>query len=436
MSVQDLTPKGLILIPSKEKIKLPENTLDIMAGSLGGLEIGSNRLAKGQLVILPHLEQILFGSASSPTSGIGIFIGKDGSDYEWRVGDPSGNHLIYDGTDIAIVGGAITGGTIQTATSGQRIVLTDTDDSLTLYDSSENVLFQLLVGVSVITKINTIAGSIATGLDIDVAGTGKGIDVAITNPANSDNAGHFESNGLGSIVRALALSNANRTKASFELIAVAGQGAHLSLNPIATEPQTPSAGDIYADSDGNLYYYNGSVWVELTSTGLVGKEAGEDLVTGETVYISKTNLTETKEEENTTGSTDASISGTRHGGQTFLIDREASITKVNLMLRKQGTPVGNIQVDIYFADGNHEPTGGSLGTVTMVGTDANASYTLEEFVFSSVIDVDANQEYIMVCKAVNTDQANRIEWQYANSGTPYIFAVFAYSQDSGSTWII
>ena len=112
----DLTPKKLIMIPSKEKIKLPETWKGDMAINFGGLEVGSNRLAKGQLVILPHLEQILFGLATSPTAGVGIFIGKDGADYEFRVGDPSGNNLLYDGTDIILTGGTLSAGAISGTT--------------------------------------------------------------------------------------------------------------------------------------------------------------------------------------------------------------------------------------------------------------------------------------------------------------------------------
>ena len=50
------------------------------------------------------------GSATAPLTGTGIFIGKDGSDYEFRAGDPAGTFIHWDGSDLRINGTILTSG--------------------------------------------------------------------------------------------------------------------------------------------------------------------------------------------------------------------------------------------------------------------------------------------------------------------------------------
>jgi len=336
-----------------------------------------------------------------------------------------------------LIGATITGGIIQTAASGQRLVLTDADDSLTLYDASENQLFKLFVNASIIAGINTFAGSAADALNIAVAGTGKGIASEISNAANADSVGFFRTNGLGHSLYALVSSNASRTKPTLYLNAVAGQGAHIGLYPIATEPQTPSEGEIYANEDGNVYYYNGSTFESLNRATVVTlKEAGEDLVEGDTVYLSLGKLAVAKGAENTTGATDAVIWDVKWGGQTFLFTQSQTITKVNVRLRKVLTPVGNITLEI-FATSAGEPTGAALASSVLVADDAiGAAYASIEFTLASALDIDADTTYALIWKVPDTDEANRVEAQFANSGNPYAGGTFLYSLDSGSNWTI
>lgn len=167
----------------------------------------------------------------------------------------------------------------------------------------------------------------------------------------------------------------------------------------------------------------------------VVKEAGEDLLEGQPVYLSLGGLATSKREENTTGSSDSVIYGTRHGGQTFSHDEEWTLTKVNLMLRKVNAPAGDVQVDIYATLAG-KPTGASLGSKTVLASTLGAAYALIEFEFATPIDLDANTTYVPVCKATSADSTNRVEWQYANSGNPYANGTFVYSSDSGTNWAI
>jgi len=67
------------------------------SGSIGGFTIGSGNMTSNKLAFQGTNERILVGDATAPLAGSGIFIGKDGSDYEFRVGDPNAKYLHYDG---------------------------------------------------------------------------------------------------------------------------------------------------------------------------------------------------------------------------------------------------------------------------------------------------------------------------------------------------
>ena len=86
--------------------ELNVTTLSAISADMGTLTAGT--IIVGSMSITAATERILFGSASAPLTGTGIFLGKDGVDYEFRVGDPSGNHMHWDGTDLIVTGARIT----------------------------------------------------------------------------------------------------------------------------------------------------------------------------------------------------------------------------------------------------------------------------------------------------------------------------------------
>lgn len=71
-------------------------------GSVGGWTMSSGTLTSGNVTISATAERILMGSASAPLTGAGIFLGKDGSDYEARFGDPAGDYIHFDGSTLDI----------------------------------------------------------------------------------------------------------------------------------------------------------------------------------------------------------------------------------------------------------------------------------------------------------------------------------------------
>jgi len=76
--------------------------LSASIGSVGGWTIAAGSLSSGSVSLNSTNQTLLIGSATAPLTGTGIFIGLDGSDYEFRVGDPSGDFTHYDGTNWSV----------------------------------------------------------------------------------------------------------------------------------------------------------------------------------------------------------------------------------------------------------------------------------------------------------------------------------------------
>lgn len=102
-------------------------------GSIGGWTLAAGELSSGSVKIQSSAERILMGSATAPLTGTGVFIGKDGTDYEFRAGNPSGDYIHFDGTTFTIKTDTFTGNspvftnavTVRAGTGQTRVVLTN-----------------------------------------------------------------------------------------------------------------------------------------------------------------------------------------------------------------------------------------------------------------------------------------------------------------------
>jgi hypothetical protein len=81
-------------------LSISGKTLTADTGTVGGWTLASGELSSGSVKIQATAERLLLGSATAPMTGTGIFLGKDGSDYEMRVGDPDGAYMHWDGTKL------------------------------------------------------------------------------------------------------------------------------------------------------------------------------------------------------------------------------------------------------------------------------------------------------------------------------------------------
>lgn len=84
-------------------------------------------------------------TAYTDTTNAGFFLGVDSGAYKLYAGAASdAAYLKYDGTNLSLYGGTITGGTIQTATgTGTRLVLSGANNKLSLYSSSNVEVMKL-----------------------------------------------------------------------------------------------------------------------------------------------------------------------------------------------------------------------------------------------------------------------------------------------------
>lgn len=77
-------------------------SLSAIVSNMGIITAG--RIQVGNIEINADTERILFGAATAPLVGVGIFMGLDGADYELRVGDPAGQFLHWDGSELLYTG--------------------------------------------------------------------------------------------------------------------------------------------------------------------------------------------------------------------------------------------------------------------------------------------------------------------------------------------
>lgn len=72
------------------------------SGTIGGWTLSATTLVGGSLTLDAANETFLVGSATAPLTGDGVFIGKDGSDYEFRAGNPDGEYVHYTGSGLTV----------------------------------------------------------------------------------------------------------------------------------------------------------------------------------------------------------------------------------------------------------------------------------------------------------------------------------------------
>ena len=74
------------------------------------------------------------GGQTAYDTGIGFFLGYSSTAYKFSLGNASGGKMTWDGTDFKVSGATITGGTIQTASADERIVISGSTNTLKIYD--------------------------------------------------------------------------------------------------------------------------------------------------------------------------------------------------------------------------------------------------------------------------------------------------------------
>ena len=74
------------------------------AANVDRITAGRIEAESGEFSINLDDETILVGEASDAATGLGVFLGLDSGSYQFRVGDPSGDYILWDGSSLNIVG--------------------------------------------------------------------------------------------------------------------------------------------------------------------------------------------------------------------------------------------------------------------------------------------------------------------------------------------
>ena len=149
------------------------------------------------------------GGQSSFDSGSGFFLGYSGGNYKFSLGSVS-KSMTWDGSNLEIDGGELTSGTItgaliRTSSSGSRVQLNDSTNTLQIFDSSGNVRAESYAnGWEFSTESEVTAGRIfieSTFNNLQIQAVSSNLlltaigDVLFA-PDNGSIQGYFDSRGL------------------------------------------------------------------------------------------------------------------------------------------------------------------------------------------------------------------------------------------------
>ena len=191
------------------------------------------------------------------------------------VSGTSGWQLLPDGSIEANSGtfrgsleaATITGGTFQTSSSGQRVVLTGADDALRFYDASNNVLMQFGVTVNPVVQITSYSDVVNLQLTNNGEITDKLASFIIDGAGSTADGLLIKQVGLGYCAELETSVNTSRTLPVLRLRCIGGEVAAIQMDPIISAPSTPVEGQFYTDTDHFPYYYDNTAWRQMVLSG-------------------------------------------------------------------------------------------------------------------------------------------------------------------------
>ena len=150
------------------KIEILQAIADATAGDYTQTIIDGGMITTGYIT-LSTLGHIKSGQTAYDT-GTGLWIGNDSGTPKFSMGNSAGNKLTYSGTDLTLIGGTITGGSITIGT-GDSIFKADSN-GIYLGDATfANAPFRVTQGGALYASSTTISGALTTGAGSDIDGT-------------------------------------------------------------------------------------------------------------------------------------------------------------------------------------------------------------------------------------------------------------------------
>jgi len=267
--------------PSSAPFRVTEaGVLTATSGTIGGWTLAATELSSGKVKLQSTAERILIGDASAPLTGAGIFIGKDGTDYEFRIGDPATKYLHYDGsTGFTLNGAYISQAVLASIASGSALeiqswqftgvfsatdyqVVAWTAGTLTLADgttyaidagntgnmaATTYIYFSLATSTTVLQKSTTASNAV---------GAGK-ILIAVANNVASPKDAEFQVfGGTGGTSKLITADNIAASTITADEIAgntiTANKMNVSTLSAIAADLGTITAGNMTINSSGYI----------------------------------------------------------------------------------------------------------------------------------------------------------------------------------------
>lgn len=275
--------------------------LTASSGTVGGWTMNATDLYSNNVRFESDTERILIGSATAPLTGVGIFMGLDGSDYEFRVGDPAGNYIHWDGSTQTIKGPIITniqGGSEISIQGWQHDMAFSATDHDTVAWASGTIT--LLDGTTYsITGANTGTMSAITYIYLDIATSTTALQTSTT---------ASDAVGSGKILVAVAQNVASGNNAIFQVFngkALGGLGKLIVASDITAN--TITANEIAA---------NTITASEIAANTITASQIAANTITATEMNVSQLSAISANLGTITAGNMTIDSSGFIKGGQT------------------------------------------------------------------------------------------------------------------------
>lgn len=183
--------------------------LSAPTGNIAGWTISATELSSGNVKIQSTAERILMGAATAPMTGIGVFLGKDGSDYEFRVGNPAGNYFGYDGTNLVLNGSTVSQVTLTGLQSGSEIGILGWQNTCVFSSTDYNTMAWTS---GTITLLNGVTYAINAGNTGNISAlTYVYLDIAVSTTVLQTTTTAATAVGTGKILIAVCSPNTDTT---------------------------------------------------------------------------------------------------------------------------------------------------------------------------------------------------------------------------------
>lgn len=304
--------KGTI-VANSGKIGGTSNYWNITSGSLAAVGSGNVEIRAGQ---------------TAYDTGTGFWLGLTSSTAKFSVGNSSGNKLTWDGSALGITGditgSTITGGTIQTATSGQRIRMvassasspTQSANSLMLINSSSNGIL----------SFGTSLGSSTSILNVMPSDTDQGA-LAVTNNVKLTATSALASINVADLSgsTAIALSVQNAGSGATILVSPVGSGVGITLNKSGT---AANAFELTQSTDSR------GIYLVKSGTGVGTALDVQNAGTGSSILINQS--------ASGGGSTALSVNMNNSSGNAMAISHTGTATAVPTASFVKNGPTGTV----------------------------------------------------------------------------------------------